>query len=135
MSEVNLPELYLKTVITIEEDVHLVPARTSTLVASDVVYVITAWNPGDERPTRGRNNAADRALHDLLVGRGLDLRRAVGADPDSDHFEESWAVVGLDDQQAREIGAEFGQVAVFRLAGGSQTVLACTEDWQRSRPL
>jgi len=60
---------------------------------------------------------------------------AVGADPDSDHFEESWAVIGLDDESARAIGAAFGQVAVFRLANGVQTVLACSADWTRSRSL
>ena len=66
---------------------------------------------------------------------GLHPHRAVGADPDSEHFEESWAVVGLDDQEARAIGAAFGQVAVFRISDGMQTVLACSEDWSLSRRL
>ena len=59
----------------------------------------------------------------------------MGADPDSDHAEASWAVVGLDDHEARAIGASFGQVAVFRISDGMQTVLACSEDWTLSRRL
>lgn len=105
------------------------------MVTESVVHVLTAWNPGDDRPSREVNDAANERLRALLVERGLEPRRAVGADPDSDHFEESWAVVGLDDDAARAIGASFGQVAVFRLSGSVQTVLACTEDWSVSRAL
>lgn len=135
MTSRNLGELYLKTHVSIEEGGRLVAVGESSMVRESIVHVITAWNPGDERPTHEQNNAANRALHDLLTGRGLHPRRAVGADPDSDHSEESWAVVGLDDHEARAIGASFGQVAVFRIADGMQTVLACTEDWSLSRPL
>jgi hypothetical protein len=42
-------------------------------------------------------------------------------------------VEGLTDDQAREIGAEFGQVAVFRVHDGFQTVIACGGAWQVSR--
>jgi hypothetical protein len=99
------------------------------------MHVITAWNPGDDRPTHDENDAANERLRVDLVKRGLNPVRARGADPDSDHFEESWAVVGLDDDEARMIGATFGQVAVFRITNGVQTVLACSEDWSQSRPL
>jgi hypothetical protein len=49
--------------------------------------------------------------------------RAIGSDPDSDHREEGWAVVGLSDDEALSIGAEFGQIAVFRFANRMQSVL------------
>lgn len=98
-------------------------------------HVITAWNPGDERPTLEANRAADGRLRDRLESAGFAPRRVVGADPDSEHFEESWLVVGLTDDAARSVGAEFGQVAVFRIAGGQQTVLACSESWSVSRSL
>jgi len=99
------------------------------------VHVITAWNPGDDRPMRAENDVANERLRGELIDRGLNPVRAVGSDPDSDHFEESWAVVGLGDYEARAIGATFRQVAVFRLSKGVQTVLACFEDWQVSRAL
>jgi hypothetical protein len=98
-------------------------------------HVITAWNPGDERPSLEANHAADCRLRDRLESAGFAPRRVVGADPHSDHFEESWLVAGLSDDAARSIGAEFGQVAVFRIAGGQQTVLACSESWSVSRSL
>lgn len=135
MDSERLAPLYVKTLVSIEESGSLVAAGESSLARDSIVHVITAWNSGDERPTREQNDAANRALRDCLVDRGLHPHRAVGADPDSKHFEESWAVVGLDDQEARAIGAAFGQVAVFRICDGMQTVLACSEDWTLSRPL
>jgi hypothetical protein len=95
--------------------------------------VLTAWNPGDERLSREENDAANEELRIEIMSRGLNPCRAVGADPDSEHAEESWAVCGLSDDEARDIGAAFGQVAVFRVTATSQTVLACFEDWVVSR--
>ena len=135
MSDTELQELYLATLVSLEEQGIMVLARKSVLVAAAVVHVKTAWNPGDERPTRAEYGVANERLRVEPIKRGLDPVRAVGADPDSDHFEDSWAVSGLSDDEARAIGAEFGQVAVFRLANGVQTVLACSAEWTRSRSL
>jgi hypothetical protein len=134
MSQRDLPSLYLKTVVLIEEDGLLVPASTARCITHGAAHVLTAWNPGDERPSREENDAANEKLRIELLSRGLDPCRAVGADPDSEHAEESWAVCGLSDDEARVIGAAFGQVAVFRLTATDQTVLACFEDWVVSRP-
>ena len=133
MSERDLPQLYLRTVVSIEEDGSLVPASNSRSITEGAVHVLTAWNPGDERPSREENDAANEELRIELVSRGLNPCRAVGADPDSEHAEESWAVHGLSDDEARAIGAAFRQVAVFRLTATDQTVLACFEDWVVSR--
>jgi hypothetical protein len=133
MPDIELPELYLKTEVSIEEGGRLVSARDSSLVAAEVVHIITAWNPGDARPSRDENDNANRRLFDRLESLRCKPVRALGSDPDSDHFEESWAIVGLSDVQARAIGAEFGQVAVFRLSSLTQTVIACIDSWERSR--
>jgi hypothetical protein len=133
MSQRQLQKLYLKTVVSIEEDGLLVPASNARCVAQGVVHVLTAWNPGDERLSREENDAANEELRIEIMSRGLNPCRAVGADPDSEHAEESWAVCGLSDDEARDIGAAFGQVAVFRVTATSQTVLACFEDWVVSR--
>ena len=133
MSQRDLPQLYLKTVVSIEEDGLLVPASNARCVAKGVVHVLTAWNPGDERPSREENDDANEKLRIELVSRGLNPCRAVGADPDSEHAEESWAVHGLSDDEARALGTAFGQVAVFRLTATGQAVLACSEDWVASR--
>jgi hypothetical protein len=131
----DLGHLYLKTLVSVEQDGVLVPVGETDSVAWGSFHVITAWNPGDARPSLIENDAANERLRQTLSARGLQPIRAVGADPDSEHFEESWAVTGLDDQEARAIGSDFGQVAVFRIADGAQTVLACTEDWSLSRQL
>lgn len=135
MSSIDLSELYLKTNVSVEVGGILVSAQEATSVMNGVIHVITAWNPGDARPSRTENDAANDQLLSRLTVLGCEPRRAVGADPDSGHFEESWAVEGLSDDQARAVGAEFGQVAVFRLSGDVQTVLACFETWERSRTL
>jgi hypothetical protein len=132
---VDLPSLYLKTEVSVEVEGRLVPAATALASVKGPMHVITAWNPGDARPTHEENEKANSELQSRLRAMGLHPVRALGADPDSDHAEESWAVVGLTDEQAWALGVEFGQVAVFRLTEGVQTVLACFEDWERSRAL
>jgi hypothetical protein len=131
----DLASLYLKTEVSVEVDGRLVPASTALASHGGPLHVITAWNPGEARPTREENEKVNSELRARLLAMGLHPLRALGADPDSDHAEESWAVIGLSDDQARVLGAEFGQVAVFRLAAGAQTVLACFENWERSRAL
>jgi hypothetical protein len=133
----DIAHLYLATVVTIHDvgawhPAHEVAARLGTL------HVITAWNPGDERPSREENDRANRALRaDLealnLEARGLAPLPALGSDPNSPHAEESWAVTGLDDRTARELGAKYRQVAVFRITATRQTVLGCFADWELGR--
>ena len=133
----DIAHLYLATIVTIHDagawhPAHQVAARLGTL------HVITAWNPGDERPSREENDRANRALRaDLealnLEARGLAPLPALGSDPNSPHAEESWAVTGLDDRTARELGAKYRQVAVFRITATRQTVLGCFADWELGR--
>ena len=127
--------LYLKTEVLVDEDGELVPIQRSQLLSTGPVHVITAWNPGDQQPTDQANRAANQELFEQLVTHGLKPVRAVGQDPDSSHAEESWAVSGTTDDIARELGAQFGQVAIFRITTGSQTVLACEEAWRASRSI
>ena len=124
ITPLELQMIYLKTLVSIEESGSILPICESSMARGSVVHVETAWNPGDDRPIRADNDAANERFRVQLIERGLVPVRAIGADPDSDHFEESWAVVGLDDNEARAIGAAFGQVAVSRIADGMQSVLA-----------
>ena len=101
---------------------------------SDTIHIITGWNPGDARPGDEANTEADRRLHAVLVSEGCVPVRAIGSDPASDHAELSWAVTGLSDSRACAIGADFGQVAIFRVSDGHQTVIACSGEWELSRP-
>ena len=96
-------------------------------------HVITAWNPGDERPSREVNDRANEALRADLVAAGCAPVPAIGSDPASDHAEESWAVTGLSDAQACALGRKYGQWAVFRIDADAQTVVGCFGEWSRSR--
>lgn len=125
---------YLAAVVEIADDGLLVPIAESSLLRLGTVHVITAWNPGAARPTISENEAANRELHRVLVGRGYSPVHAVGREPDGTHCEDSWAVVGMSDDEAREIGARFGQDAIFRFADGVQMVVACDGSWSDSRP-
>ena len=130
----ELANLYVQTLIFLELDGNLMPIEKTSL-SSETIHVLTAWNPGTERLVQEENDKANERLHQDLVDRGLSPCRAMGKDPNSDYFEDSWAVIGLSDQEARDIGASFNQVAIFRVADGKQTVIACTEDWCVSRLL
>jgi hypothetical protein len=55
------------------------------------------------------------------------------SDPNSHHAEESWAVAGFTDHDARELGAKYRQVAVFRITATRQTVLGCFAEWEVGR--
>jgi hypothetical protein len=69
-----------------------------------------------------------------LENEGLDFFRAVGSSFDGSYREESVAVFGLDDAQARQIGRRYGQVAVCAWRGPTWSLLSCTGDLQSDRP-
>lgn len=128
----DIASLYLATIVTIDDHglwrpAHEVGAKLGTL------HVITAWNPGDERPAREVNDRANEALRADLAQRGLASMRALGKDPNSDHAEESWAVAGFNDRDARALGAKYRQVAVFRITAARQSVLGCFAEWEVGR--
>jgi len=124
---------YLKALVTVQHGDAWVDVGAYAASAGAPVHVLTAWNPGAARPSEAVNRAANERLRAHLVGLGLEPVPALGADPDSPHAEESWAVVGLTDDQARAAGAAFDQVAVFRVS--ELAVLACREDWVAKQAL
>ncbi|HEX5018967.1 MAG TPA: DUF3293 domain-containing protein [Actinomycetes bacterium] len=97
------------------------------------IHVITAHNPG-----RKLSNADNATRHaklraQLAATPDLTVWRAAGGDPAWTHSEESFAVVGLSDAEARALGTEFEQEAVFAWRATSLDVLACvTGDSLRS---
>jgi hypothetical protein len=99
------------------------------------VHVLTAWNPGELRPELEANRDRNRRLLDRLRTQGVEVHPAIGASPDGDHHEESYAITGLDRTTAIDLGREFEQAAIFQLAKREQIVLGCDGDWELSRPL
>jgi hypothetical protein len=131
----ELAYVYLRTSVSVEKEGRLESLLPTDVQGRDVAHVITAWNPGDERPDGESNAAADERLREELRHAGLAAVRARGADPSSAHFEDGWFVRGLSDDEARSIGADYGQVAIFRFSNALQTVMACAEEWSVSRSL
>ena len=97
------------------------------------IHLITAWNPGDERPSSEVNDTQNNQLLADISAMGIEALEALGSDPNSTHAEKSWAVIGLTDKAAIELGKKYGQVAVFRITESQQSVLGCLSEWEVSR--
>jgi hypothetical protein len=89
------------------------------------VHVLTAHNPGAERPTAVENDRRQQALAAELADHGLVVTRAVASAADGSHAEESAAVVGWDDAGALALARRYGQDAIFRWTPEAWAVLPC----------
>lgn len=92
------------------------------------VYILTAWNPGSERPGESVNRARQEALESEGRQRGFEMCHTIGRDPDSSHFEEGVAVSGLSEHEAIIFGARYGQAAIFSWTPEELTVLSCVDE-------
>ncbi|MFZ2239932.1 MAG: DUF3293 domain-containing protein [Gordonia amarae] len=97
------------------------------------LHVISVVQP-DTDPECPTTTARMAILDRKLAVRGLSSARVVGASFDGTHSEESRAVAGLSDNEARAIGRRFGQVAVFAWCGNHLSVLACASDRRTDTP-
>lgn len=91
------------------------------------LHVVTAVQP-NSLPTSDENLARIAVLDNELEAAGIRAIRAVGISFDGSHREESRAVFGLDDAEARCLGRRFGQVAVFAWTGPRWSLLAWVGD-------
>jgi hypothetical protein len=96
------------------------------------LHVITAVQPGSE-PDSDENLARMDVLDRELRAAGIRSTPAIGASFDGKHGEESRAVFGLDDAQARRLGRRFGQVAIFSWTGPRWSLLASAGDRKTHR--
>jgi hypothetical protein len=129
---------YARTVVVIvrPETTNLVveaapPGRTGAWPwpTEDPVHILTAWDPGDARRGVEENRAIQAALQAELELLGPnELRDAVGVDPMSGHREEGVAVRGLALDVVLDLGARYGQDAVFEWTPPAWAVVACRGD-------
>lgn len=126
--------LYQQAVVDVElpgGPVRVTPAPPGVVAGrfpvphGETLHVITAHNPRGTRAPAQHNHRAHRELLGLLRRRGLVWWPAVGGDPEGRHTEESAAVVGLSDDEARALGREFGQDAVFAWSASAWRLLTC----------
>ena len=104
------------------------------------VYVLTAWDPGDERLSEVVNRSRQEALDAELRARVPDVWRARGLDPSTGYRDEGVAVRGLPERFVRELGARYGQDAVFSWTPTEWAIQSCSRDrrlvlgWSVSSP-
>ena len=123
---------YLPTNVSVLFDNQWISGREFCAKHKVRIHVITAWNPGDERPGPEINESQNEKLRSDITKLGFDSMHALGSDPNSDHAEKSWAVIGLSSQQAIRLARKYGQVAVFLITESQQSVLGCFSDWEVS---
>lgn len=124
---------YLPTDVTVNEDGNWMAGFEFCAKQHVVIHVITAWNPGDERPSMAVNELRNHELRQDISAFGFDAYEALGSDPNSEHSEKSWAVVGMSDEVAISLGKKYGQLAVFKITQSRQTVMGCFSEWKVSR--
>jgi hypothetical protein len=89
------------------------------------VHLLTAWDPGLERPGREVNRARQAALEADLALLSVPLLAAVGVDPATGRREEGVAVRGLPEAEALALGVRYGQDAVFAWTPTAWAIVAC----------
>ena len=76
--------------------------------------IVTAHNPDAHIVSQEQNAAFDKALQKAIEGMGLRAFRVTGGSFDFSHAEPGWGIVCTQDQ-ARDLSAQFGQVAFFEI--------------------
>lgn len=92
---------------------------------AEPLAVVTAWNPGTQRPSGKANMEANRRLEQALQSAGRRYYPACGRSEDGSHAEPSFAIIGIDSVAAIELAAAFNQVAVFYWDGEKPHLLWC----------
>jgi Protein of unknown function (DUF3293) len=89
------------------------------------VHLLTAWDPGLERPGREVNRVRQAALEADLAALSVPLLAAVGVDPVTGRREEGVAVRDLPKAEVLALGVRYGQDAVFAWTPTEWAVVAC----------
>jgi hypothetical protein len=89
------------------------------------VYVITAFNPAGKVAPDEANSVAHQRLTTRLHEMGATFLAAAGGNLEWTHVEPSFAVIGMSEQDARALGRDFGQDAIFGWSPTTMTVLSC----------
>jgi Protein of unknown function (DUF3293) len=92
------------------------------------VHLLTAWDPGLERPGHDVNRVRQAALEADLARLSVPLLAAVGVDPASGRREEGVAVRGLPEAEALALALRYGQDAVFAWTPAEWAIVSCRGD-------
>ena len=87
--------------------------------------IITAWNPGTERPCESDNIKANERLRAALREGGWTLHPASARARDGSHAEPSFAVPGIGADSALALARQFDQAAILFWDGVAARLLWC----------
>jgi len=89
--------------------------------------VITAWNPGFQRPGQQVNEASNARLLAQLQDLAYEVWPADGASPDGQFHEPGFLVWDMPVEVACALAADFGQFAIYAYTEeGERRVVACS---------
>ena len=103
------------------------PLGNSAPIRDRRLAIVTAYNPGHERPGEAANRAANERLRVEVERRGWAWYPAIGYSPERDHTEPSFAVLDVGEDEATELGRQFGQAAVFVWDGRRGRLAWCSD--------
>ncbi|MCL1035923.1 DUF3293 domain-containing protein [Shewanella corallii] len=86
--------------------------------------IVTAFNPMGENLSSCQNLLYDRRLQAEIDTMKVPYRSVIGASPDLQHMEKSWALF-CDIQSGLELGREFNQLAIYYVDNGRLLLLPC----------
>lgn len=86
--------------------------------------IITAHNPLGQRLPTSHNRLLDKQLQQDIIDSGCAYRAMVGASPDLQHQEKSWAVY-LEQQAAYQLAHKYQQFAFYFVTDGIMHLLPC----------
>ena len=89
-------------------------------------HVITAWNPRSKKASPEDNAKANDELLNLLIEMKKICTPCKGTNYDESWIEQGFAIEGLSDDDAKEIGLKFNQWAVFRIVKGQKSIIDCS---------
>lgn len=102
-----------------------VDGEVGTFPFDSPVHIITAYNPAGIEI----NGAANELTHQTLgvAVNGYDTFPTVGSARDGSMAEPGYAVLGLELDEAIELGRRFGQVAIYRWTADALTIVGVDE--------
>jgi hypothetical protein len=89
------------------------------------VHILTAWDPGSERPGEAINRARQAGLEADLERLALPYASAVGVDPTTGRREEGVAVRDALESTVAALAADYGQDAIFAWTPEEWAIVAC----------
>lgn len=92
---------------------------------AEPVYILTAWDPGPERPGLEQNRRRQAALEADLGELAVSLMAAAGVDPATGRRDEGVAVRGAAESAILALGARYGQDAIFVWTPAEWAIVAC----------